>query len=158
MNVSSISNFSKFFQKFLWFFYNLIISAVVRIEEGPIGGSYLQGQRASLSCHVTGVDELIEQTGKIGPNQATITWYKNGKQVPAKKKYSIHSDQNTSTLTISDLDGDDTGYYQCITQNSVAMDVGTALVTVETQDESGLATEAGFQIDAFSSAFDWLIV
>ena len=83
-------------------FYNLIFSAVVVIEKGPIGGSYLQGQRASLSCHVTGVDDLIEQTQveKFYPNQATITWYKNGQPVPIKKKYAIHSDENTSTLTI----------------------------------------------------------
>ena len=69
-------------------FYNLIIQAVVRIEKGPIGGSYLQGQRASLSCQVHGADVFLEptefQTQNWNPNEASITWFKNGKIIPMK--------------------------------------------------------------------------
>ena len=105
-------------------FYNLIIQAVVRIEKGPIGGSYLQGQRASLSCQVHGADVFLEptefQTQNFNPNEASITWFKNGKMIPTKnynfgQKMSISVSKRISTLTISDLDGADAGYYQCVT-------------------------------------------
>ena len=128
-----------FFRRKFIVFYNLIIQAVVRIEKGPIGGSYLQGQRASLSCQVHGADELLEQSQlqnqKLNPNEASITWFKNGKMIPDKKKFSISVSKRISTLTISDLDGADAGYYQCVIRNSISIDVGTARITVETQGE-----------------------
>jgi len=138
-------------------FYNLIIQAVVRIEKGPIGGSYLQGQRASLSCQVHGADVFLEptefQTQNFNPNEASITWFKNGKMIPTKnlnfgQKMSISVSKRISTLTISDLDGADTGYYQCVTRNSISMDVGTARITVETQGEFHFRWSSNSHLDS----------
>uniref|UniRef100_A0A914H0K8 Ig-like domain-containing protein n=1 Tax=Globodera rostochiensis TaxID=31243 RepID=A0A914H0K8_GLORO len=64
-----------------------------------------QGQTAKLSCSITGTP------------RPTVTWFKEGKQLPNMERYQQTDSDAETSLSIVDIVPPDAGVYECVAKN-----------------------------------------
>ena len=94
-----------------------------------------QNQTARFTCNL------------IGEPRPTVTWFKDGKQLPNVDRYQMIDNGSESTLEIQDITPPDSGVYECVVKNSAGEARCKAKLNIILA-KTGKGTEAGPKLEA----------
>lgn len=66
-----------------------------------------------------------------GSQPMTISWFKDGKEIPKGTKYQTEFKENTATLKISHVEASDAGVFTCHATNSAGHSETSGTVSVK---------------------------
>uniref|UniRef100_A0AC34RNM7 Ig-like domain-containing protein n=1 Tax=Panagrolaimus sp. JU765 TaxID=591449 RepID=A0AC34RNM7_9BILA len=94
-----------------------------------------QNQTAKFSC------------GLVGEPRPTVTWFKDGKQLPNVERYQMTDTDTDSVLEIIDVSPPDAGVYECVAKNSAGEARCKAKLNIILA-KTGKGAEAGPKLEA----------